>query len=114
MGHFRTTRILIALTVGTAIFLGTGLGHTLGANQSSSGVSDSKNHCHASCILDTKEQQKKLIFQDDDIDPDPLLYVDFKLASIATIYAVIISALALLFLRRRPPDILAKYCYWLN
>jgi len=113
MRHFRSTKILITLTIGIATFLGTGLEHTVGAGQTSSGVSENKNHCHASCILDTKEQQKKLIFKDD-IDPDPLLYVDFRLASTATIYAVIIGALVLQFLRRRPPDILAKYCYWLN
>lgn len=117
MRHFRVAKTLITLPIGIAILLSAGLGHALGTNQSSfhtSNVSDSKNHCHASCILAGKERQKKLVFQDDDIDPEPFQYVGFNLPYIATIYAVTIGSLALLLLRRRPPDLLAQYSYWLK
>lgn len=117
MRNFRTLKIFIVLPVSIAIFLSVGLGHALGTSRSSThtiNVSDGKNHCHASCLLAIRDQEKKINFQDDDIDPDPLPGAVFNLSFIATTYTVAISSLMLQFLRRRPPDLLAHYCYYRN
>lgn len=69
---------------------------------------DSMSNCQTACPPMLNEKQKTPQFDEDDTDPDPLPFTLLApVLSKATIYAVLFSALALLFYQRRPPDKLA-------
>lgn len=69
---------------------------------------DNMANCQTACPPLLNEKQKAPQFDEDDADPDPLPFTLLApLLSQTTIYAVLFSALVLLFYQRIPPDKLA-------
>jgi len=71
---------------------------------------EATTQCQSTCPPFLSEKQKTPQVDEDGADPDPLPFQPLDIARYAMLlYSVLFSALALLFLRRRPPDLVALY-----
>lgn len=112
MKHIRIASLLVVVFASLALVLGADLGDSVLTNQSAAhrvSVQESSNHCHPICLTGTESKAKEPMIQDTDPDPDPFWSATYNLQSIATLYAVVLSSLAVLWLRRRPPDLIILY-----
>lgn len=112
MKHIRFASLLVVVFVSLALVLGADLGDSALTNQlTAHGVSVQQpgNHCHPICLSGTESKAKEPMIQDKDPDPDPFWSATYNLQSIATLYAVTLSSLVVLWLRRRPPDFIILY-----
>lgn len=110
----KQTRIIGFITATfTAIVLlfGISAGHLLISAQSMHVVEkEAATQCQSVCPPLLNEKNKTPQIDKDDADPDPFPLLALALSQYtSTLYAVIISALTLSFLSRRPPDLVALY-----
>lgn len=78
--------------------------------QNSYRMSETSSHCQSVCPLQAKEDGPNVQAKDEDDEPAPIPFVA-GLSPLYTnsMYVLAISVLALAFLRRGPPDLLASY-----
>ena len=112
MKHIRILSLFVVIFVSLALILGADLGDSLLTNQSAAhrvSVQESSNHCHPICLSGTESKLKDTNIKERDPDPDPFWSATYNLQSVAILYAVAINSLAILWLRRRPPDLIIRY-----
>lgn len=112
MKHIRILSLLVVVFVSLALVLGADIGDSVLTNQSAAhrvSAQEPSNHCHSICLSGTESKAKEPMIQEKDPDPDPFWSAAYNLQSIATLYAVALSSLAVLWLRRRPPDLIIRY-----
>lgn len=113
MKRTRIFSLIIALFAGLTILFGVGSGHSLLSQQSMSHGSqtgETSAQCLTTCPPLLNQQQKASSEDKDEADPDPLPYWAAESDQLATLsYLVLFSALAFMFLQRRPPDLVVLY-----
>lgn len=112
MKHFRILSLLVVVFVGLALVLGADLGDSMLSNQSTThrvSAQEPSNHCHQICLSGTESKIKDKILKEKDPDPDPFWSATYNLQFIAILYTVAISSLTMLWLGRRPPDLIIRY-----
>ncbi|MBA3758036.1 hypothetical protein H0X10_00160 [Candidatus Saccharibacteria bacterium] len=118
MKHLSLTSLIIGVLASLGMLFGTGSGHALLTQSSPSHGMDggeSSKQCQSICPPVLSEKQRNPTIQEDDTDPNPLPFWSLPLPRhTSLIYAVAMIALALAFLRRRPPDLVAIYGNWRN
>ena len=112
-------RFAIALFACFGMLSGSGFVHALSGNSAASLATESrssetKNHCHITCLSLNTQKQNRLKVLDDDADPNPFINTTIDEQTVAIYYTVLLAFLALAFLQRRPPDLLAMYAYRRN
>lgn len=110
----KQTRIIsFTMTIFTALALlfGIGPGHSLMSTQSvRAAEKEATTQCQSICPPLLNEKKKTPQVDEDDTTPDPFPLLSLASSQhVAILYVVIISALALSFLSRRPPDLVALY-----
>lgn len=111
MKQIRILSFITATFTALALFFGIGAGHSLISARSMHGVEkEATTQCQSICPTVLNEKQKTPQVDEDDADPDPFPFLSLDTSQyVSTLYAVVISALILSFLRRRPPDLVALY-----
>lgn len=111
MKRARPITILTSLLTAIALFFGTGPGHAVLGNMSSAHVMEKEAvQCQSICPPALNQQQKTPEVDEDDKTPAPLPFSGQLLAPLFSgMVALLISTLALQYLLRRPPDLLATY-----
>lgn len=111
MKQIRIFSFIMVVFTALALFVGIGSGHSLINPQSMHAMEkESATQCQSLCPPLLHEKQKTPQVDEDDADPDPFPFLALNPSQYVTIlYAVAISALTLLYLRRRPPDLVVLY-----
>jgi hypothetical protein len=98
--------LVASLTTLTLFMSMGGVGH--GLNNDQSGHHKAASDCQTACPSLLSDKQKNAQLQENDANPDPLpLQISPAALHLSAVYGVLFSALAWLFLQRRPPDLLA-------
>lgn len=111
MKHTRFIRYITATFTAMVLLFGIGAGHSLISAQSMHAVEkEVANQCQSICPPLLNEKKKTPQAEEDDADPYPFPFLATNPSQyIVALYAVLISALTLSFLRRRPPDLVTLH-----
>lgn len=111
MKHTRLISFITASITALVLFFGVGPMHSLFSSWTMHSTQREPTiQCQSICPNVLNEKQKTPQVDEDDADPDPLPFQALPIARYATLlYAVLMSALALQFLQRRPPDLLVRH-----
>lgn len=113
MNRMRIISFITAVLASLTILFGVGPGHSLLARQSAPHgmqTGETSAQCQSICPPVLNEKQANAQIDKDEAEPEPLPFLTIDLSRyMAILYAVIVSALALSYLRRRPPDLITLY-----
>lgn len=113
MGSNRVKRVLASIIASMAVLIGIGPGHSLLMSQfggHGSHASSTASHCQLVCApisLDGTAQRENV---KDPEEPNPYFYQGYNVPiNIEALIVVAMLAIAMAFLRARPPDLLTQY-----
>lgn len=112
MKQIRFKQLAIILFTGLAIFFSISLGHAELFNSSdthSSGKAGSALECQTFCPLLIQETQKASFLENDEGEPYPEPLILQIALSLNLMYMVALASLLLLYLQRKPPDLVLQY-----